>query len=171
MGGLGSGRPPVPTAILEARGSRRAQGRRAEPRPQVEAPACPAWLSKEAKAEWRRQVKALVAMGVVAKCDRALLAVYCEAWGEFVQAAEAIGKSGLLIKDPDGDKLRRNPLLTVRDHAAERLLKLAAQFGFSPAARTRVQAVAGGRKPDAFERYLHDAQSPAEKYFAGLPGD
>lgn len=147
------GPAPVPTSILEARGSWRAKGRGAagEPRPAVKAPACPGWLSKEAKAEWRRAAKVLVAMRVLTEGDRAVLAGYCQAWAEFRQADEAIQKSGLLIKDAEG-ALRRNPLLMVRNAAHDRMTRDAAQLGLTPAARTRVREIeeaSSGANPKA----------------------
>jgi P27 family predicted phage terminase small subunit len=143
MGSFLSGRPPVPTAILEARGSRKVKGRAAagEPRPPVKAPPCPRWLSKEAKGEWRRVAKVLVAMRVLTEGDRAVLAGYCQAWAEFRQADEMIQKTGLLIKDPEKGTLRRNPLLMVRSQAHDRMTKDAAQLGLTPAARTRVREI------------------------------
>jgi P27 family predicted phage terminase small subunit len=144
------GPPPTPTPILNARGSWRAKAREksGEPKLPVETPSCPSWLSKEAKAEWRRQVAALVRMGVLAKADRAALAVFCEAWSEFQQASETIGRSGLLLKDPETGALKRNPLLKVRNDAADRVVQLAGQFGFTPAARTRLRATQEDKKDD-----------------------
>jgi P27 family predicted phage terminase small subunit len=140
------GPSPLPTAILALRGSWRAKTRRGEPTLPVEKPTCPVFLSTEAKSEWRRQVVELSRLGVLAKIDRALLAVYCEAWGEFVMVVEAIGKSGVIIKDRDG-RLKRNPLCRVRDAAVERMIRLAGQFGFTPAARTRLRAVEDQHTP------------------------
>ena len=120
----GKGRAPTPTATLEARGSWRAKTRRGEPRPATRLPACPRSLKGEARAEWRRQGKHMVAMGIIAESDRALLAVWCQAWAEFIA----------LIDATEGPELRR------RDAAADRLMKASDRLGFSPAARTRVRA-------------------------------
>jgi P27 family predicted phage terminase small subunit len=79
-------------------------------------------------------------MKVLSKADGAALAIYAEAFAEFMFTVEAIGKSRLLIKDRDGN-LRRNPLLRIRDAAVERLARMAAQLGLTPAARTRLRPV------------------------------
>src|SRR2546427_814379 len=125
------GPPRTPTAILAARGSWRAKTRSDEPKPPAERPSCPKWLRIEAKAEWRRQVKALEQMGLLAKCDRALLGVYCEAWADLVELSDL-----LCVVPAEGDDARR--LARYRHAAADRLLKTAQQFGFSPAARARL---------------------------------
>lgn len=138
---MGSRGPqPTPTKILEARGSWRAKGRQGEPQLPVEAPSCPAWLPAEGKAEWRRQVKLLVQMGVISKADRALLAAYCEAWAELVALTCAIDErlrqdllAGYAWAVKDG-------LINAKAKAVDRLMKLADRFGFSPAARARLRA-------------------------------
>jgi P27 family predicted phage terminase small subunit len=112
-------------------------------------------LSKEAKAEWRRQVKALIALNLVSKIDRAALALFCEAWAEFVVTVETLSRSSLLIKNNLTGGLERNPLLFVRDRAAERILRLSDRFGFSPAARARLRVVEGEQH----------AQNSKEKFF------
>ena len=126
----GRGPMPTPTATLEARGSRLAPGRVGEPRPAVKAPPCPPWLKGECRAEWRRQARFLVQHRLIAEADRAMLAAFCEAWGDFVAAARAV----------QGDADAPEALCRRRDAACERLIKLADRFGFSPAARARVRS-------------------------------
>jgi len=133
----GIGPAPTPTPILEARGSPVGAARRkaGEPRPRVKHPACPRWLGREAKAEWRRQVKQLDALGLSAEVDRALLAAYCDAWGELVTLDALLTKAG-------GVKEKNWRILLQKGRAREQVLKLGQQFGFSPASRTRVRASA-----------------------------
>lgn len=140
------GPAPTPTRILEARGSWLAKGREGEPRPPVKAPSCPAWLPKEAKAEWRRQVKQLQAMGLVAEIDRPLLAAYCEAWAEFVGACAAVEERLRQDKVQGYALAVKDGLVNVKNKAVERLTRIAQQFGFSPSARARL------RTPDREER-------------------
>lgn len=130
------GPPPTPTVILKARGSRLADQRRGEPKPDVEKPTCPPWLGKEAKAEWKRQVKQLERMGLIAQVDRALLTSYCEAWGEFVALAAEVEKQ---VKEIGYAAVIGQGLMAAKNKAAERVLKIAQQFGFSPSSRTRLR--------------------------------
>jgi P27 family predicted phage terminase small subunit len=134
------GQAPTPAKILKARGSWRAKGReQTEVHYEAGAPSCPAWLTKEAKAEWRRQVRQLTLAGVIEQADRAVLAAYCEAWSEFVTASRTLERDGYTTVTAKGRPMP-SPWTTVKNHAATRLVKLAAHFGFSPAARTRVKA-------------------------------
>lgn len=50
----------------------------------VETPDCPKHLWPEAKKEWKRISFELVDAGLVAKVDRAELALYCQAWARMV---------------------------------------------------------------------------------------
>lgn len=131
------GPQPTPTPILQARGSWRAGERSGEIQFETKAPTCPAWLSPEAKAEWRRQMKQLTLAGLVQSVDRSAMAVYCEAWGEFVLAVDQIqqrtarGEIGLDVCVK---------LIRLKNAAAERVIRLADRFGFSPAARARIKS-------------------------------
>jgi P27 family predicted phage terminase small subunit len=144
------GPQPTPTPILQARGSWRAKGRADEVQFERGKPSCPAFLGKEARAEWKRQVKALDAAGILALADRAMLAVYCEAWGEFAEASARVAEIGLLTKDSAG-RVAVNPLMKVRNRAAERVMQIAAQFGFSASARTRLKDYGYGKEEPAVQ--------------------
>lgn len=146
------GPAPTPTPILKARDSWRANERTGEVQFPEGAPPCPAFLNREAKAEWRRQVKQLQAAGILCQVDRAALACWCEAWAEFVEIREAI--ETILTRQRDlGENATSQDvqreigyvvainagLLNAKNKAVDRLLRLAQQFGFSPSARARIK--------------------------------
>lgn len=154
------GPAPTPAAILRMRGTHR---RRKERDPSIPVsfvegkPACPSCLSKEAKAEWRRIVKHVEGIGLLSEADRAMLAAYCEAWGEFVALVQAVAQC--LKEDPEGGMLTaiKTGLLRAKSEASGRLLRLAQQFGLSPSSRRRVHAVeegGGGESEDGKSKYF-----------------
>lgn len=102
-------------------------------------PQCPSFLGDEAKREWHRQADQLEAAGILQKVDRAMLACYAEAWGEFVELSEKLQETGSLLTTTNGNVIQ-NPLVGMKNRAAARLVNLAQQFGFAPAARARVKA-------------------------------
>ena len=128
---LNNGPPPTPTPILNARGSWRGKKREGEPKFADGVGPCPSWLSKPGQEEWRRVVKQLKGSGLVQQVDRAALAVYCEAWGEFVDLVDTIAALG------HQEAWR---LVPMKNDAARRVIAAADRFGFSPAARARVKA-------------------------------
>lgn len=169
------GPAPVPTPILKARGSWRGAAREKAGEVQFPAgkPTCPSFLSREAKAEWKRQVGVLEEVGVLSAVDRAALAQWCEAWSEWRDLVEEIARrqaeyaQALIayeqyeqgVDDPNHPAAGETPpvlpapflgsdgwvtLARARDRAGAKVLRWAGQFGFSPSARTRLREAGTG---------------------------
>jgi phage terminase small subunit len=80
-----AGRRPIPTRLKLLRGNPgKRQLNRDEPTPAAEAPSCPSHLGKTARREWRRISRELLKLGLLTKPDRAALAGYCAAFGDWV---------------------------------------------------------------------------------------
>lgn len=119
-------------------------------RPPVAIPPCPSHFSPEAKAEWKRITKHLELLGLVTEIDRAALAGYCTAWGDYVWAERRIAEINTEAKDKTGESGRIWGLATgykqisvpmqIRNRALELMVKFLGEFGMSPAARSRVTA-------------------------------
>ena len=56
----------------------------------------PKWLDSEAKREFNRIVKELKALEVVQNLDLTVLAVYCNAYSNYVKLTEAIDRNGAI---------------------------------------------------------------------------
>ncbi|HFD40867.1 MAG TPA: phage terminase small subunit P27 family [Anaerolineae bacterium] len=136
------GRKPKPTVLKKLAGN---PGKRPlnEGEPQFprfkRAPSPPEHLSEEAKTEWRRVVRMLMDAGLFTAADRAALALYCEAWGRWVEAQRMVAKSGQVITTQSGN-LIQNPYLGVANRAWEDLRKILAEFGLTPSSRSRLNA-------------------------------
>ncbi len=105
--------------------------------PTGELPTCPSWLCGDARREWRRLAPVLHAQGRLDASSRAVFAAYCSAWGEYTAAEQQIAAQGEVLTDAGG-KQYPNPRLKIRDAAAGRLMKAAAEMGLTPASRGRV---------------------------------
>lgn len=90
---MAMGRPPKPThlKLLEGNPGKRAVNRD-EPKPAVKAPSCPRHLIGEARREWKRISRELLALKLLSEVDRAALAAYCQAWARWVYAEEKINR-------------------------------------------------------------------------------
>jgi P27 family predicted phage terminase small subunit len=151
------GRPPTPTPILKARSSRWAKDREKERTAAAPPgrPECPPWLPETARAEWERCAGHLERMGVLSAVDGITLAVLCEALAEFVYAVDVIENGELGSDGNRTDKGRTtigstgnlvtSPWVKIKNEAAARVMQVAAQFGFTPAARARLRAE--GKEP------------------------
>jgi P27 family predicted phage terminase small subunit len=119
-----------------------------EPRPESTVPDCPPELNAAAKREWERLVGELAKLRVVTQLDRAALAAYCGAYALWAEATEAIGKFGVMVKSPTGFPIQ-SPYVSIANRQAEIMMRIASEFGFTPASRSRI-ALPSEDEPDLF---------------------
>ncbi len=110
-----------------------------EPKPEKKAPPCPSWLTPEARTFWREIVKLLMNMGVMTIADRNSLAGLCIALADLKEAVSKQKEFGQVVKKKNGDA-GINPYFKIKYVALERAHKLMAEFGLTPAARSRIIA-------------------------------
>lgn len=136
------GPAPKPTALKVLAGN---PGKRplnaAEPKPDRALPKCPAWLRKEAKAEWKRIAGKLHKAGVLTSVDGSALAVYCQTWARWVEAEREVERLSQVTTSAKGS-LYMSPWLTAAMAAGKAVADLAAQFGMTPSSRSRITAQA-----------------------------
>lgn len=133
-----------------------------EPKPEPELPLPPSFLSAEAKEEWWRVATELYQLKLLTGLDRAALAAFCQAYGRWQQAEEAIASlatrgmlgSGLMIKTTNGNFIQ-NPLVGTANKAMADMVRYAAEFGMTPSARSGIDT---------------SAAQPTASKFAGLIG-
>ena len=98
-------------------------------------PKVPAWLGKDAKAEWRRVAPILVARRVLTAADLGTLESYCTATGIVREAQRVLNAKGLVIDTPAGPK--RHPAIGIQNAAMATARQCAAELGLTPYARSR----------------------------------
>jgi len=131
---------PLPTQLKIIRGTNRpGRSNKAEPKPEIQAPSCPDSLSLAAKAEWRRMAPLLVNMGLLSKLDRSALAGYCELYARWTKAEKEVQHQGEVITTPNGS-LQVSPWLSIANRSLSEMRKYMAEFGLSPASRSKVTA-------------------------------
>ena len=123
------GARPLPTTLKVVRGTlRNGRANAHEPALPVEIPRCPAHLGAEAKREWKRISVDLAGYGLLTRIDRAALALYCEAWGRWVEAEKALRTYGVMIKAPSGFPMQ-SPYLAIANKAMGRCGACPASLG------------------------------------------
>jgi P27 family predicted phage terminase small subunit len=110
-----------------------------EPRPEPAVPDCPPELGPVAQKEWQRLVAELAPLRLLTHLDRSALAAYCGAYGMWAEATEAIQKFGTMIKSPTGYPVQ-SPYVSIANRQAEIMMRIASEFGFTPASRGRISA-------------------------------
>jgi len=142
----GSGRKRVPSAVKKMRGTYRpSRAAKNEVQVTLGRPDMPDWIAREpeAKAEWERVCPMLEQARVLSDADKSMLADYCAAHALAVNATKRYMKEGLVPPARRGSKMVRvNPMIKVAQEARQQARALGAEFGLSPASRSRVSAVA-----------------------------
>jgi len=92
-----------------------------------------------AREEWARICVDLVKLNLVTRLDRGVLATYCAAYGFWVEALQQLQKFGTMVKSPTGYPIQ-SPYLAIANRQADLMVRVAAEFGFTPASRSRISA-------------------------------
>jgi P27 family predicted phage terminase small subunit len=141
------GRRPTPSHLRLLQGNPQHMPiNKNEPQPPpVATVEAPDYLSGYALDEWYRIAPGLRVMGLLTELDVHILAAYCIAYSRWREVEEKLAEMrekdpvtrGLLI---DG---KINPLVKISRNCATELLRFAGEFGFTPAARTRISLGVG----------------------------
>lgn len=151
-----AGPAPKPTKLKLLAGNpgkRRLNDREPAPAVPDRAPYAPRFLGAEAKKEWRRIAPVLLDLGLYTDLDYAALVAYCSAFGRMIEAERELGKQASPIRTTDKGYEHQTAWLSIRNAAAKEVRSLLAEFGLSPAQRSRVTAAGAGAESD-LERIL-----------------
>ena len=92
-------------------------------------------MSADAQKVWRRVVRSYGSTGVLTAVDADAVRVYCDAVVRYVQADDALQRSGPLVRGARAGELVKNPLhQIVRDNAVL-VRAFARELGLTPSAR------------------------------------
>jgi P27 family predicted phage terminase small subunit len=139
------GRKPKPTRLRETEGNTgRRRLNRSEPEFVSADPVeVPEWLSEGAKAEWRRVAPHLARLGLLSVVDMAALAGYCLCYARLVEAEAFIAEHGMTatLRDDKGNIKAVSPVpqVGIALKMLDKIRQFAAEFGFTPSARGRLE--------------------------------
>lgn len=116
----------------------------------------PTWLDKLAKREFRKIVKEMEELDLLTNLDVHALAIYCDAYSQYVECTKQIDEEGLMVeytnKAAETNKVP-HPLMTKKKQLHEQMRSLATEFGFTPASRAKLAIPREEPKPKtAFEQ-------------------
>ena len=150
-----SGRKPLPSNVKEFKGTqRKSRTNTNEPEYAAASTLPPEFLDDMAREQWVEICPKLVASGVMRDIDKSALAMFCQSYSRWRAASAEVGAQGMLIASPSGYPIQ-NPYLPIANKAFEQMLKIMAEFGMTPSARSRVIAA----KPN------EEKESKTAKYF------
>ena len=91
------------------------------------APPVPGWLSKDAKAEWRRIMPSLASRRTLTAADMASVENYCV----------SVGRAREIEREIQGADTINGTLFRMQDKAMQTARQLAAELGLTPTSRNR----------------------------------
>lgn len=99
-------------------------------------PPAPAWLSDDARSEWKRVCPILVKeRRTLTVADLPTLAAYCTAVGQVQEASRILGREGLTFMSEHGP--RKHPAVSIRNDAMTQMRQLGGELGLTPVSRSR----------------------------------
>lgn len=117
-------------------------------------PAPPGFLGREALEEWHRIAPQLAAAGVLTEGDGPALALYCSAFARRLAAQREVDAIGLLTETAAGG-YKANPAVAMVAQAERDMARILAEFGATPASRSRVAAPEKPSEESELERFLN----------------
>jgi len=139
------GRPKLPTELKLLKGTlEKSRVLKDEMKPDniVNIPYPPEWLGDVAKKEWYAITKELHKLKMLTNLDLSMLAVYCNEIQTYIECQEMIKiKTRVqIIKNPDGTLKSQNQSAYQRiaNDSVMKAIKIASEFGLTPASRTRI---------------------------------
>jgi P27 family predicted phage terminase small subunit len=97
---------------------------------------CPPELSEAARAEWDRVIGELIEQERITTLDRAVLAAYCIAFANWIEAEGLLREFGAMVKSPSGYPVQ-SPYATHANQQRDAMLRCAAELGLTPASRLK----------------------------------
>ena len=161
-----TGRPRTPTKLKILRGTfrkDRAPKREPNPRSTKRVPAPPSYLGTVAKAEWRAVAAELHRQGLLTRVDRSVLASYCQMHAREQACGKVVDEMGTTFMTEKGYVVQRPEVAMEQKYAALKK-QFAAEFGFTPSSRSRIEVPEQPLDDDPAERFMFGgAKSPTTK--------
>ena len=128
---------PQPKGLKQIASSQQKNGPPSEGVSSVHVFEAPPVLGPLAREEWDRLTAELLSKGVLSRVDRGPLTAYCIAYGQMMEAVEMVEKHGAMVKSPNGFP-QQSPYLSHLNKQIEIMIRIASEFGFTPASRSRI---------------------------------
>ncbi len=128
----------LPTVLKVLRGT--AQNCRLPKKParvNAKIPDPPSYVQGNALIEWRRMTKLLHSVKLIGNVDSVALAAYCITYARWLEAEEALKKSGLFVATKNGYVIP-SPQYNVASQLIKQLIQILKEFGLTPASRSSI---------------------------------
>lgn len=150
---MGRARKPTHLRLVSGtRDKRPSKLREAEPKPRGDLAEAPGWLEPRHREVWADVVEAAPS-GLLKRIDGAMLEGWVIAYCIREAATKKLKDTPMVLKTPNGAAVQ-SPYIGIVNRQTVIMKSLAAEMGFSPAARTRIALDEGGEEGDATDRFF-----------------
>ena len=156
MAGGKRGRPRKPDALNRLKGTAR-KDRQIENTPKASgAPRRPTGLSRQAIAVWQSLAPKLTELGLLAEVDASAFAIYCQAYGDWIELTRKLNKLGVgrWYFETESGYRQVIPELAVRDKAYQVIQRIGPRFGLDPSSRSGIDLGLDARPANTSEEFL-----------------
>tara|TARA_R100000808_G_scaffold502_2_gene2586 strand:- start:32583 stop:33074 length:492 start_codon:yes stop_codon:yes gene_type:complete len=147
----GAGRPRKPTSIVKLEGGRQVKKPKNEPLPLVTYKRPPGNLNTKAKEKWEELGPKLYKLGLLTELDLDSFEALCITYAKWKEAEEKATVG--VIQAPSG-YVQINPMISVARGYFTQYKALLIEFGMSPAARTKIEAMPASGEQIPLEELL-----------------
>ena len=145
-----AGRRPLPTETKRLQGTLElSRINQNEPKPALTVPLAPDWLPDEVKTIFNEMALHFASMRILGNADGKALELLADAYHEYRQARQFIYENGSTYESPtkEGGKIiRAYPQVNIASDAFKRVRSMLIEFGATPAARSKVDALPEPKK-------------------------
>ena len=113
-------------------------------------------ISKTAKKEWKRMSEVLHSNGLLTQLDYSQFAIYCQAWGRWVDAEKKITETSMVVKTANGNPIN-NPYMNIANTAMRDCHKFLSEFGMTPSSRTKIKVENQTKRKNPFSQNAQQA--------------
>jgi len=114
-------------------------------------------MNTEGKKMWKRRFPELKRIGLITSVDIESFAILCQSWGEYVEGIKDIKKNGkyyIYTNKAGASNEVERPVVRATHRAFERYKTMCAEFGITPASRTRIEIKPIETEEDPMEMLL-----------------
>jgi P27 family predicted phage terminase small subunit len=129
------GRKPKPPEIKQVTRSQHVRPNAPVPKGYLYQP--PDWMTADQKQEWDQAI-ADAPHGLLKRLDKNILAAWVVACCLHREAAIQVSKLGMLVKSPVKGEPMQSPYLAILNKQSLLMVRTAAELGFTPSSRSRV---------------------------------
>lgn len=152
MGARGPKKQPTALRVLKGNPSHRPLPKN-EVKPPPLVPDCPMFLDAYGRRVWQKTAKHLVALGLLARTDQAIMAAYCDAMSTWKRFNEILKKLSSWTFVTESGYVQIRPEVTQRDRARKDAVQFGARMGLDASSRAGLD-IGKGQSEDAGEEVL-----------------